>query len=328
MTGFNLEAIIKNAHFFLLFSMPLLLTSINDIRRFFKLSVATVLIALAGQIYLILTGTSLSYSIFGVSSNYQIVQEYDVEKFLRPTEGSMASFMGIVSGLYLFWENPKKKLYLVLVGLAFLSILITASRGWILATLLIIIPFINKISVKYTLQAVLFFIIIFTIVSQTNVMKTQIARSLDRVSTIELLLEGDLTAGGTLSRVTTRHEVVWNKFLQSPLVGYGYSKVYNKNIDPHVGNQNLLMNVGIIGYSLFLYLIISFLLAMRKVTIVDEKYKHLGILYAFSLLAVFLIHSVSRQMFGYGIDIQSSLIISILFAAANILYYNVGTKKN
>ena len=87
MTGFNLEAIIKNAHFFLLFSMPLLLTSINDIRRFFKLSVATVLIALAGQIYLILTGTSLSYSIFGVSSNYQIVQEYDVEKFLRPTEG-------------------------------------------------------------------------------------------------------------------------------------------------------------------------------------------------------------------------------------------------
>ena len=99
----------------------------------------------------------------------------------------------------------------------------------------------------------LVFIVLISIVLTIPKINLQILQVVERTLTMEDLAKGDLTAGGSLSRLTERGPRVMKKFYEQPVLGYGFSEEYYKFLDGHVGNQSLLLNGGIIGFIIISY---------------------------------------------------------------------------
>jgi hypothetical protein len=151
------------------------------------------------------------------------------------------------------------------------------------------------------------------------IVKFQILKASDRLSSVEKLAEGDLTAGGTLSRLTERGPRVMSKFYESPIIGFGFSdEGYNYN-DVHVGNQNVLREGGILEGFLFLFFIIKFIIIVnstRKKLHYFNPFKGSLILFIIALLGMLVIHSTSMQIFGFALPFQSGVFLSIFFMFA------------
>ena len=80
--------------------------------------------------------------------------------------------------------------------------------------------------------------------------------SWSRVITVEKVIEGDITGGGTISRYDIRAPKVMEGFFSSSVVfGAGFSNHYYKYSDGHVGYHNILLNAGLTGSFIFLYVI-------------------------------------------------------------------------
>ncbi|MBN1932404.1 MAG: O-antigen ligase family protein [Desulfobacterales bacterium] len=216
----------------------------------------------------------------------------------------------------------------VFVGL--FTILLTASRGWIIASfvlllgVLILFGLANKITIW--LRLVLVSVVIFWIASyKFPILQQQMDASYRRLTTIEALAQGDLTAGGTLKRLDVRGPRVMKKFWESPLFGWGFTDDYYDFQDGHVGNQNILLNIGILGYIFVTGLFINICLKIWKLARKKEILLYEGktpLLFILGLIFVFIIHASSTQFWGYPLSLDKILFFSIFFAAANaaILY--------
>ena len=181
----------------------------------------------------------------------------DPEGFIRPLEGITVSLLGLFGSVFLYSVNRKELYYKVVIIISLVAIWFTATRGWILASAIIIVPFLFQIKLRNLINTGLVVLMLFLLISKVNIIENQVTKVLERVQTLEYTLEGDLTAGGTVSRATSRHEPVWNKFLERPIMGWGYSTEFGNIGDPHVGNQNLLLQIGVFGYILFMALLFS-----------------------------------------------------------------------
>jgi hypothetical protein len=149
----------------------------------------------------------------------------------------------------------------------------------------------------------------------------QISLSFERLKTIEYFLKGDLTAGGTLSRITVRGPRLMALFRERPLLGFGFSIDFFKNWDMHLGNQAILFQGGIIGYLIWM---IIFLLVCVKIYFygqkpyVKYKIKNGSIVFILAMLAMFEEHSTSGQMWGFALyEYYKHLYLAWLLAAVN-----------
>jgi O-antigen ligase len=267
-------------------------------------------------------GNSLAGYLFGLKYDPLGRIEVDPEQFIRPLQGILVSFLGLVGSSYMYSKHGGNRYYLLLMFLSFLSIWITATRGWLIASFVVLLPFLTKINRKQFANLFLISLLMLLLLTQVDVINRQFYASRDRFLTLEQMLEGDITAGGTVSRTTTRHEKVWNKFLENPILGWGYLPEASDFSDGHVGNQNLLLRVGIIGYLFFLLFIFSPIKEMLNIGLNNSRLRFTSSTIAFSVIAIFIIHSTSRQMFGLGGDFTSQFSIAFIYTLANHLYYN------
>ncbi|MGI6322525.1 MAG: hypothetical protein ACOXZO_04310 [Bacteroidales bacterium] len=246
----------------------------------------------------------------------------DPEGFIRPLEGITVSLLGLFGSVFLYSVNRKELYYKVVIIISLVAIWFTATRGWILASAIIIVPFLFQIKLRNLINTGLVVLILFLLISKVNIIENQVTKVLERVQTLEYTLEGDLTAGGTVSRATSRHEPVWNKFLERPIMGWGYSTEFGNIGDPHVGNQNLLLQIGVFGYILFMALLFSLVKNMFSLGRRIKALSFTTTILIFFIMGIFMIHSTSRQMFGLGGDFTSQFSIALVFALANFVYYN------
>ena len=119
---------------------------------------------------------------------------------------------------------------------------------------------------------------------------------------MEDLAKGDLSAGGTNSRLSTRHDKVMEVFYKYPIFGGGFSTEVMDKTDQHVGNQNILMAGGIIGYLIVLYFWIYYInkvLKIRNKLSLNNKYRN-GLSFMIVIFfSTILIHSSSTSLYGY-----------------------------
>ncbi|MDY0279178.1 MAG: hypothetical protein RBR35_01295 [Salinivirgaceae bacterium] len=323
-TDFDIKAILKhNTSFLLLIFLPALLMQIDEIEKFIKLICVGLLIVFIGQWFHIFTGESIAGTLFGAGrvAYYKMI-ESNTEGLVRSVEGIGISFMALVGSAFLIALKPKVRYNYIMLVISFISIWITATRGWIIASVIILIPMLFTLRKSQIVNITVVVVITVLLISQIDILNRQFYLALDRLETVESIATGDKSAGGTLLRLTDRHVPVWNKFLESPIFGWGYSKEYAKVADGHVGNQNLLLNVGIFGYTLFLILIFTYIFAMVKVGGSSSKMRLVSNILIAAIIAVFLIHSTSRQMFAFGGDFYSQFIIAFLFTLANYTYFH------
>jgi len=309
--------------------IPAFFTKIEDYVKFFNIIFHFVFVTILFQIYNILTGVSIGKQIG--DSQYASGMDLLINgELLRPSEGITIPFIALLGAtFFLSYKKQyfKKNFLYIIISAALLSILITATRGWILASLFIV-AFSFIMATNNKLKSIIIFAItsLFIILSISAIpeLETQTDLAFGRFETISLLIKGDITAGGTLHRLDERAPRVMKKFEESPIIGNGFGPEAVKYSDGHVGNHNLLMHTGIIGFGLFLLLWISFIIKLfeRSKTLTKvNPFQNTHIPLMLFLLGLIIIHSTSAQVFGLGFNITSGFMVFFLFSFANFVYW-------
>lgn len=219
--------------------------------------------------------------------------------------------MSISCVLLLVRRNIFKKYYLsFIIFLSAFSIFMSATRGWIIATALILSAY-TLLDFKKFYKILLIGLALITVTVSVPQLNIQIINAYDRVMTIESVLRGDLTAGGTLARITERSPLVMNKFYESPLFGFGFSDEFYKFQDGHVGNQNLLLNGGVVGFGLYFFFLTFFILSYYK--IYKSTREKTMLIFIAILLGLIIIHSMTRMIFSYSLAVDTAIAIGIFF---------------
>lgn len=271
---------------------------------------------------------------FGVFAEGNDISQDNISSLLiKSTRSSIygvnLSLISFIAGLY-FLSLKKKyfnKNYLVLVVTTItLSFIMTGTRGWMISLFFILIcfVFINISNPSIFFKLVILPVLIIFIAFQTSEKVEQFVISgFERLETIVLIIDGDNTAGGTLSRLNERGPRVMKKFKESPIVGFGWTDTYREYKDEHVGNQTMLLNAGIIGYMLFMYLFFQFnykLFYLYKITSNKNIYRKASLVFIISFLGMFILHSSSGMMFGYALGDGKTLMLALFFSFADFTY--------
>jgi hypothetical protein len=235
-----------------------------------------------------------------------------------------------MSLFYLCSENQYfNKTYLnSIVVTSFIIIFISATRGWIVASLILLssiffmrgFNFVKQFS--STVLILILFVFLLRIIYPSFILQTLLA--VERFGTLKFLISGDPTAGGTLARITERGPRVMTLFRESPVIGWGVSDRYLSSWDMHVGNQTLLMQGGIIGYAIWTicyFLTLLNIYFLNRNSIVRSHIKNGGIVFLMAMIAIFVIHSSSSQILGFnGVSLYFRYLLAFTIAAANATF--------
>ena len=307
-----------------LFILPRLLQKEVDFQRYFYLIFSFLFFVIATQIFQIIFTVPIAkylggYNIAGTAE--------ELKSVVRPTDGIYIPYLALFGSLYflIFQKKIYRTNYLLtIVGLSVFSIFITATRTWMISVLFIsgsYLFFISYQRYNIILRLIIPFILVLLIIQFVPAVSQQVDLALHRYETVQYLVEGDITAGGTLERLSVRSPRVFAKFKESPVVGWGYGDEANEYSDGHVGNENLLMHTGIIGYFLWLMLWLNFMLKMKllnnKIS-VKNPYNNVPWLFITMLVGILIIN-VSAQWFNYLLGYLSGFTFIFLFTFASFV---------
>lgn len=308
--------------FTLFYSIAILFKSFDDYKEFFRLLFPFMFFIIAVQISEFFLGQPLAMYLGG---------EYYVEKastFIDP-------FSVIARPLYsynyvmiifigaLFYLNTKKKYFnntylTIVIVCSVFSIFISATRGYLLSLIIMLLlsQLLNKSTRKSIIKIVLLVMFILPIAFSQPIIHEQITKAFERLTTLGALAKGDLTAGGTSIRMTIRKEGVMQHFNESPIIGFGFSDKFWDHADGHVGHYTMLLNSGILGYTLFwiiLLLIILKIFHANKMISNQNQFKNTLYLFFIGLVGWLVIHSTSNMIFSYVV-LQNASGFPIAFA--------------
>lgn len=335
--GMDFSVLVQTIRYLLTWSWIIILPYyINNPERVLgvsRLIFPIVFVVLALQVHTFITGNYLDNILRGENFYINLAVEKGSEASRVVSSFTLLIFATTQA---LFFMSSKEKFFSsnnYLAGVIFCSIasvVLSATRGWTLAFGFLILASLIQISkngkiVRLFNLMIASIVVIYVLQYSFPLIRHQFEASIDRLSTITLLLEGDVTAGGTLSRIDLRGKRVMEHFWRSPVIGWGFSKEYFRYADGHVGLQTMLLNVGIVGFT---YLIILYFYICLKIWLISRKLvvrSFLGsgiIIYLFSLIALFMIHTSSTQFWGFIIHFGQTikvLTIAFLLASFNAL---------
>lgn len=223
-------------------------------------------------------------------------------------------------------------MYIVIVSL-FLSIFLSATRGWILGFLVVALGFlffVSRIRPAQVLKVTAISIVLAAILYSIPIVMIQVDNAWSRLMTLQALAGGDITAGGTLVRLERRSPLVLKRWAESPLTGIGFSNDFFRHGDMHVANQNILLHTGIIGTVLLFSFFTFFLTKLfSAATALPRGHPQKNQLMVFIIFFVgwFLIHSVTSQQFAFYAQPHVGMVIGFYFSFAALTYLRSQEKK-
>lgn len=299
----------------------------EKVRVLYEIIIVFVILNLLFQVFHYTTGTSVVSIIGGLSYG-----EGQTDKLIRPVYGYYMVFLSFMLSIFYLAQHKTNALknYAIL-AVSFLSIFVGATRGWMLAFLFMMAVswiVITKLKLQELLKNGIIALVIVFLLLQVGGVSAQLQKSIDRLSTLELILEGDPTAGGTNRRLTDRHFPVMQKFYEKPLLGWGFSSTTFEYYDTHVGNQSILLAGGVLGLTLFIALFFSMIVKIIR----TSKYDQANLVFAIALMGMLIIHSSSTDLFGFmaptlGGHYVKVVFLSIIFAAMNAIMQGSGEQK-
>lgn len=317
----NLYKVIVNLTLY--YSMYFLIRKEQDFVNFFRLIFPFAFAALFLQLYSLVVGHQLVTIFVPDITSIQGVLYGEIK---RPIEMSTILIMAFYSSMY--FVVAKKSLinrnYALVVNIvSYFSIIITASRSWVIAFtvsyVLTIIIFHKQLSrqlIKTFVVTSLAVILLFS----SAVFSNQYYSALKRISTIELLVKGDVTAGSTAKRYDIRAPRVLEGFKESSIfLGAGFSNHYLQYQDGHVGFHNLLLNAGIVGvivFGLFFFRILRTTFVLDRRLSSDNPYKNSLKIFPIVIIGMLLLNT-GIQVIGYDIYLKHTLFFCIMLFFLN-----------
>lgn len=313
----------------LMFSIPRLFRTEEDYRLFFMCVFALSFFALFAQIFTISTGMTPSQYL-GVYREFWFTVDVSKGKTYRgfySTDTVLIAFFGAMYYLGLKAVRPFNIYFLFTVMAAcYMSAFLSATRGWLIgltsATILFLL-FVLKLSPKRVISVVLTAgVLIFALMS-IPIVEKQFSNTFKRLTTLEALAQGDMTAGGTLERLDKRSPRVMDKWSEAPLTGWGFSDGFFKHGDFHVGNQNILLHSGILGAALMGMFFVFYhgALTIRGISLPPRHpYKESLMAFICFFPGWFAIHSSSGQAFSYYQRPAGGIVIAVYFCLGALAY--------
>lgn len=314
---------------FLLYSLPRLFTRIEQYRDVFLFLFPVAIMALGAQIFT-LTQAHSPMQYFGVAKKAKFAIKVTKEKTYRGLYNEMILLITFFGALFFLAFRPGKYFkpwYLFAILLAnFASVFLSATRGWVICfsfSLIFSLLFVLQMSPRRILTLFLLCVVFVFGGQYLPVIGLQVQNSVKRLLTLEKLAEGDMSAGGTLIRLNTRGPRVMKKFEEAPITGLGFSNEFMDTNDFHVGNQNILLHSGVIGYAVmhFFFLYFMFKLFVRNINLPPEHtYRGTLLLFCIFFPAWFMLHSSSQQFFSYYQTVQGGIIQAVFFCMGALMY--------
>jgi hypothetical protein len=309
--------------------LPEFISDSDKLAEAFKLLAPFVFINFLIQIYTQITGQYLNDILSG-EIWYGFLGSAE-EELVRISDGCAVNLFCMIMSLFYLCSEDKRfnRIYLnLLVVIYLIFILMTATRGWIVASLILLssvffmrgFNFIKQFT--STLLILILFIFLLRIIYPSFILQASLA--LERFKTLKFLISGDPTAGGTLARISERSPRVMSVFRESPVIGWGLSDRYFRSWDGHVGNQTMLMQGGIIGYAIWIicyFLTLLNIYFLNRNSIVRSHIKNGGIVFLMAMIAIFVIHSSSSQILGFnGNVLFFRYLLAFIIAATNATF--------
>jgi hypothetical protein len=211
--------------------------------------------------------------------------------------------------------------------MSFVSVIVSATRSWIgmfFSIFILFCFFIEGLNSKIIFSSLVILIFVLIAIKVLPLFHSTINVGLSRFETVKYLAKGDITAGGTLQRFDVRLPIVLKGFYQNPIIGWGFSDTYFKYSDGHVGNFNLLLQVGIAGFFLWLYFWFFFFKTTNSF-IKRSSFENKNALKVLNLgvIGMLILHFTTYQFFAYDGLTWGIYFICLYFSLANnILVYN------
>lgn len=307
------------------YSIFYILSNRNDLTSFLWILFPFVFVALAFQIYGLTFGHQ-PIELFKPGALRNLYSSSDSPLgWQRPIEMVFTLFICFTGSLF-FWGNNDayfNKLYLVIINIvSFVSIFLTGTRSWTFAFILSYIIFMGITRTRFntSLPKILLGIVFaFILLKYSTVLDDQMTNAWSRFSTVKNLASGDLSLGETAPRYQKYTPRLWEGFKQSTIVfGAGFSDLYYKYSNIHIGYHNLLFNVGIVGVFLYLSLFIKII---HRIHLSSFQKQLISIKLSIIPLLMLLVINSAVQTIGYGV-IHTPFFIIQAFTLALIVIAN------
>ena len=310
----------------LLYSLPKLL-DFNDIMKLDKLLFPFVFVALFLQIVGFLFKIRL-IDIFNPSVSISLVSHNVGIEIYRIVSNIVIVLYCFIKAFFYYFSRQKffsSKYLTAIIITSILSIFVTATRGWIIAMFvsLGLLFFYNSGSIQKVkklltiLLSLLLIVILLTLF--LPIVREQIVNTWVRLSTISDLIEGDATAGGTLTRLTDRRFPMEETFKKEPIFGWGFSNTFFYFDDHHVGMLVVLLNVGIVGLIIFVVFFLWLLYKIWRLSKIRSVRNYSGnslMAIVAGIIFIFIIHSSSHTMWGFWWPGEADRLLFVLLLVA------------
>lgn len=319
------------------FSIPVLFAKKNEYDKFFRYIFPVIFLVLGIQILELVVGTRISFAIneeeAQLYDNIVIDPEKRVARQLYAQNMVVLIFIGAMYYLSVFKTSLFKRNYLFgIMAACVLSAFLSATRGYIMSLLVGLLLFVifERHMIRNVLNYGIIALIFFLILANIPKVNVQLVEAFQRFTTIGLLVEGDLTAGGTLKRITERAPPMLEKFYERPIFGWAFSDTFHIYADKHVGHVYMLLNGGIVGYGLFTVFFLYFIINLYK------RYKncHKRNVYKYSSLTMiagffmfYTFHSTSVSFFRYTIGFNGLVMSLVMFFVFSDYVYKISRNE-
>ncbi|MBI1838105.1 MAG: hypothetical protein HYR91_12655 [Flavobacteriia bacterium] len=313
----------------LIWSIPKLIPTTHQMRTIFNYFLIFTIPVVLCQIYVIFSGQHLMFllggSFSGKKENLNDIQFDSIAELIRPLYSTHILLLNVFYCLYLLlakkigsFTNQLKFIPFYLI-LSFLSFLITGTRGYVLACVLMFILyfFFNVKKIFININYTFIGIALFFLLTITPKIGEQFSFSLERIFTIQSIINGDQTANGTLRRLTDRQPIVMANVAKSPIIGFGFSNFYFEHADGHVANPTMLLNSGIIGLCIFIYFNLYIFFEAYRLYIRTKRLEILAII--IGILGFLLVHSTSYMVFSFAIGQGNVFAFILLLTFSNVI---------
>ncbi len=313
---------------FLLFAVIPKLFSHKDLDYFNKIIFSFSIIHAAGTFIEIITkGAFMNVLFFGKD----IIGVAVGDELIRFVGGITIHLYVMIIGLYyVINKNQKvfKDYYLwFIILLSWVVILSSATRGWMISSTILIMGFLFFTFFQARLSSRSIMIVSLFIIIGLIILPSSYKRNLDlafaRLETIDEIGEGNMDAGGP--RLTTRIPAVMEIYSQSPILGFGYSKITATSFDEHVGNHSLLLFGGYFSLLIIWLTVIALTVFffMKEMNQPGRGY----IVFSLALIIIMAIHSTSRSMVSFYMPVDIAFLIGLIFNHFNASYSKVSITK-